>query len=395
MDWRAAFSTSGSVVTGDLGVSCEIAVVGAGITGLSSALALARAGVGPVVVVERSGVGAEASGVQPGGVRQQWSTRVNCLLARESADYFRNLGDHLDASVSPVLESCGYIFLAHSAKQLDRLTADVAVQNAAGVPSVILTPDQAADVVPDLTIDSIVGAAWCSEDGYFDRPQSVVEAFAQAAEREGVSIVIAQVEELRSANEGWTLVLADGRKLFAPAVVIATGCDAPAMVAPLGIELPIRKDPRYLFLSEPIRERLLEPLVVSGERAFAAKQLANGRVLASDLTAYGESAPDSDARRKTIREHIEQLLPRLQYVSLPVVVEGTYDTTPDHQPVVAEFDSGLWVSAGFSGHGFMLAPAIARRLAAAIAGGSDDDLLSAFSHERFSLPELVYESAVV
>jgi sarcosine oxidase subunit beta len=78
-----------------------------------------------------------------------------------------------------------------------------------------------------------------------------------------------------------------------------------------------------------------------------------------------------------------------------VVVEGTYDTTPDHQPVVAEFDSGLWVSAGFSGHGFMLAPAIARRLAAAIAGGSDDDLLSAFSHERFSLPELVYESAVV
>ncbi len=49
------------------------------------------------------------------------------------------------------------------------------------------------------------------------------------------------------------------------------------------LELPIRKEPRYLFFSAPIAERLLEPLVVAPERRFAAKHLADGRVLASDL----------------------------------------------------------------------------------------------------------------
>ncbi len=383
------------VLTANALVGYEVAVVGAGITGLSSALELARRGIGPVVVIERTGIAAEASGVQPGGVRQQWGTRVNCLLARESAEYYRDLPGRLESPLDPVLEACGYIFLAHSEPQLQRLRADVDLQNAAGVPSSILTPTQAAAVVPDLRITSVTGAAWCSEDGYFDRPQSVVEAYAQAAERAGVSIVIADVTNVRSAAHGWTLELSDGSALSAPKVVIAAGSDAPPLTAPLGIELPIRKDRRFLFLSEPIRERLLEPLVVSAERAFAAKQLANGRVLASDLTADGEDAPTVDDRRRAIREHIDELLPRLQYVSLPVVVEGVYDTTPDNQPLVAEIDADLWVSAGYSGHGFMLAPAISRRLAAAIGGEPIDDLLSAFALTRFSDPQLVYETAVV
>ena len=60
-----------------------MAVVGAGITGLAVARELRERGV-EALVLERSGVGAGASGVQPGGVRQQWGTRVNCLLARDS-----------------------------------------------------------------------------------------------------------------------------------------------------------------------------------------------------------------------------------------------------------------------------------------------------------------------
>ena len=83
-------------------------------------------------------------------------------------------------------------------------------------------------------------------------------------------------------------------------MVAATGYDTPALLAPLGYALPIEKEPRYLFLSEPIRERLLEPLVVTTERAFAAKQLANGRVLASDLAA--DPADGGGPRRLAARD---------------------------------------------------------------------------------------------
>jgi sarcosine oxidase subunit beta len=72
-------------------------------------------------------------------------------------------------------------------------------------------------------------------------------------------------------------------------------------------------------------------------------------------------------------------------VSFPVLSSGLYDLTPDRQPLVGEVAGrpGLWLAAGFSGHGFMLAPAVARRLAAAIVGDPVDDLLSAFAPDRF------------
>src|SRR4029079_19744288 len=106
--------------------------------------------------------------------------------------------------------------------------------------------------------------------------------------------------------------------------------------------------------------RLLEPLVISGELRFAAKQLANGRVLASDLGAAGDPAEHAAAGRATIARGIRDLLPELTYVSFPVLSSGLYDLTPDRQPLVGEVAArqGLWLAAGLSGHGFMIAPTI-------------------------------------
>src|SRR3981189_2015440 len=105
----------------------EVVVVGAGITGLSVAPHLAEAGVKPLVV-ERSGVSAGASGVQPGGVRQQWSTPLNCRLARESASFFADLPSRLDSTLPLGFARCGYAFLAHSEDRLTQLSDAVALQ---------------------------------------------------------------------------------------------------------------------------------------------------------------------------------------------------------------------------------------------------------------------------
>src|SRR3954468_4369854 len=121
----------------------RVGVIGAGITGLSIAFNLAERGA-DVTIYERTGVGAEASGVQPGGVRQQWGTRVNCELARESVVFYRNVAERLEARTRPRLEECGYVFLAHSPERLRTLAADVVLQNEIGVPSRILRPAELA-----------------------------------------------------------------------------------------------------------------------------------------------------------------------------------------------------------------------------------------------------------
>jgi sarcosine oxidase subunit beta len=361
----------------------DVAVVGAGVTGLAVARELAARGVG-VAVIERERIAAGASGVQPGGVRQQWGTQVACRLARESVAFWREANERLDPRVPLELRACGYLFVAESDHTLERLRTNVALQNEEGIGSRIVGPDEAAALVPGLEPSALTGAAWCAEDGYFDRPQAVVEAFAT-----GLDVQYADVAELRRDGGGWVV-----GPVAAETVVVAAGADTPALVAPHGVELPITREDRYLFFSEPIHERLLEPLVVAAERGFAAKQLADGRVLASDLRARGNAESGRELWRATIRNASETLLPQLTHVSYPLLAGGVYDVTPDHQPILGPVADGLLIAAGFSGHGFMIAPAVARITADAVMG-ERDPVLDVLGADRFAAGRLVSEPQLV
>jgi sarcosine oxidase, subunit beta len=359
----------------------SIVVVGAGISGLSIALQLLERGLGPVTVVERAGIGAGASGIQPGGVRRQWSTRGNCLMASESHAFYREFAERFDTRAQARFDPCGYVFLADTKTTLAGLEAGVALQQELGIPSVLLAPEEVAAVVPGLEPEGLTGGATCAEDGYFDRPQAVVEAFAEVVRTLGGAIELAEVREIEREGDGWRLA-----GLRADAVVVAAGAASRALLAPLGFELPIVEEPRTLFLSEPIRERLLEPLVIAVDRGIAAKQLADGRVLASDLRA---------AARSRLREELDRLLPILRYVSLPIVATGMYDMTPDGQPIIDRLEDGLWVAAGFSGHGFMVAPSTGSAVADGLLGLELPEWHETVRADRFGAAEAAAETQVI
>ena len=330
----------------------KVIVVGAGVTGLAVARRLLEQGA-HVRVVDRTGVGAGASGVQPGGVRRQWATESNCLLAQESYDaYVEDGGARFTA--------CGYAFVAHTEARLAELEDAVALQQRLGIPSAILSPAEIAAVVPDLDPSGIAGAAWCAADGYFDRAQAPLEALAR-----GIEVEREEVETL------------DG--FDADAVVVAAGYESAALLATIGIDVPITPEARHLFFSAPIAERILDPLVIASELGFAAKQLADGRVLASDLRGAG--GPED--WRRTIRAGFASLLPRLEPIAFSELVTGVYDVTPDHDPILGRVADGVWLAAGFSGHGFMLAPAVGRLIAESVLG-RDDPLLASYSLSRFA-----------
>lgn len=376
----------------------DVAVVGGGIVGLSTALALAEEHAGRIVVFERSGVNAGASGVQPGGVRQQWSTRLNVALAQESLAELKALPDRIPEFAEQLrFTACGYVFAASSSETLAGLTRSVELQNALRVRSQLLTTDQLVDLVPGLDGSRIVGGSACPDDGYFDHAQGVVEAVAAGARRAGAGLEVVDVERLELRSGGWILHMRDGRSVNAGTVVVAAHIDTAALLRPLGVELPLEAEDRFLFFSEPIRERLVEPLFVAVDWHFAAKHLANGRVLASDLTAAGDPEDGVDTWRKSMRHTIEHLLPILSYVEFPVLARGLYDMTPDAQPIVGPVPGleGLWVATGFNGRGFMLAPAVGRRLARQIVHGREDDLLAELRLERFEHAVAEVEGQVV
>jgi len=98
-----------------------------------------------------------------------------------------------------------------------------------------------------------------------------------------------------------------------------------------------------------------------------------------------------------VRAAARELLPILEYVTYPILVEGFYDVTPDHQPLVGELPGydGLFVAAGFSGHGFMIAPAVGRIVADLALDGARDSALDSFALDRFERGDLIPELQIV
>src|SRR5690349_7350940 len=248
----------------------SVTVVGAGISGLSIAFHLLERGLTPLTVLDRAGVGAGASGVQPGGVRQQWGSVANCLIARESHAVYQRLPERLGVPVEARFDACGYLFLADRPETLAQLEANVAVQHRAGVPSTLLEAGDIEALVPGLRAEAVAGGAYCGEDGYFDRPQAVVAAFADAARRLGARIERADVRAVLADGSGWR-VETEGAPHRSEIVVVAASTDTVRLVAPLGVTLPIVHEPRYLLLGEPRADRVLEPLVIAADRGVAAK----------------------------------------------------------------------------------------------------------------------------
>jgi sarcosine oxidase subunit beta len=129
---------------------------------------------------------------------------------------------------------------------------------------------------------------------------------------------------------------------------------------------------------------MMPPLMVALERGFAGKQLRNGVFYIGWL---GETSECDDlAFSEQALTRGATFLPLLASIPVRRVITGYYDSTPDHRPILGGISGldGFYLAAGFSGHGFMLAPAVGEIMAGLIAGSTIDPLLQEFSLQRFT-----------
>ncbi len=141
------------------------------------------------------------------------------------------------------------------------------------------------------------------------------------------------------------------------------------------------------YLMVPYAPAVMAPLVVAPERAFAGKQLRNGVFYLGWLAETPES-DDLAFTERTLRAGTS-LLPALADLPVRRVLGGWYDTTPDRRPILGRVlgprgGAGLFVAAGFSGHGFMIAPAVGELLAAAVTDQPCGLPAGSFALDRFA-----------
>jgi sarcosine oxidase, subunit beta len=352
----------------------RIVVAGAGAMGASIAYHLALAGADDVVLAERHTVAAGASGKAMGGIRQQFSTEAEVLLARESIRFFEELGP-------PFFDQVGYLFLATTEPGLTALATRQEVQRTLGVPVEALGPDAVRELVPGVATDDVLGASYCASDGTGD-PAAVTQELVRRAVELGV-----ELSEGTAAEE-----------LEADVVVVACGARSAEVGAALGVELPVRPLARQLLLTTPLTdlpERL--PMTVESETGFHFRRRGDALVLAmSDAKprwGFDESV-DESVYGDRLGRLTRRFLPAAK-AQIERGWAGLYDMTPDAHPVIGPVADGVYAACGFSGHGFMQSPAVGKAVAEELLTGSSTLDLSPYRLERFAAGAVFAEEVVL
>jgi sarcosine oxidase subunit beta len=336
----------------------RVVVAGAGAIGASIAYHLALRGADDVVLADSGEIAGGATGKAMGGVRQQFTTEAEVLLARSSVRLFEELG-------APLFEQVGYLFLATTNAGLAELDERRLAQALLGVP--VESVD--ASLVEGLRADDVLGATICREDGIAD-PTGVTRELVRRAAALGVDV--------RERT--------DALALEADTLVVACGSGSPAVAAARGVELPIRPLVRQLADVGPVAGIARDLPMTIEENGFHFR-----RVGADTLRlAMGEPEPRWDGPAEVRddlvqdwRDRLAARYPRAAGAPLQRAWAGFYDMTPDAHPIIGLVADGVYAACGFSGHGFMQSPAVGDAVAAELLGETPPFDLSPYRLERF------------
>ena len=369
-----------------LPAEAEIAIIGAGVMGLALAYNLALLGQRRVVVLDAHYLAWGASGRNGGGVRQQWSTEINIRLMQESVELCAGFARELGINVW--MRRGGYLFLARTAASRARLEKNVALQNRCDVPTRLITPAEARGIVPELDVEGFQAACYNATDGIVF-PWPFVWGYARAAAKRGVTIhTSTPVEAIEPGPGGFRVRTLKGT-VRAERVVCAAGAWSPAVARLAGVALPDWPVRHEILSTEPLKP-FLKPMVSVLETGLYFSQSLRGELVGGITLPEPRQTEVHLGSRLTFLEAMArglvEVMPLLGDVKVVRQWAGPYDMSPDGNPLCGEAPAlpGFYVCCGFEGHGFMMAPVVARHYAHYLTGEAPHPLFAAWRVGRFT-----------
>jgi sarcosine oxidase subunit beta len=364
----------------------EVAIIGGGIMGASTAYHLAKKGCTNVILLEKDLLAQASTGLSAGGIRQQFSHPANIRLSQEAVRVFERFEEEFGVDME--FRQVGYLFLAQSENVWQEFLTNVEIQKRHNVPVEALLPDEIKHRWPYLNVEDLRGGTFCAEDGYAD-PYMAAMGFANAARRLGVRIE-EQTEVIGIRIEGGRVrgVETTRGPVSAPVVIDVAGPWGGQVARLAGYDLPVKPYRRQVFVTkafEPIPKPV--PMILDIEPAFYFRGEGPGVLM-------GMSDPDEPssfnlnwdyAFLEKVIDNAFHRAPILEEAEIGRGWGGLYAITPDDNPIIGALPGaeGLFCAIGFSGHGFQQAPTVGRILSELILDGATDFDLSPFAHDRF------------
>ncbi|HWK27173.1 MAG TPA: FAD-binding oxidoreductase [Solirubrobacter sp.] len=344
----------------DLPASTDVVIVGGGVMGASAAFHLAEAGA-RVVLVERDELGSGSTSRAAGGVRAQFSDALNVQIAQRSLAAFRDFERRPGWDID--LKQVGYLFVLTREADVARFERDIELQRAHGVPSELLTPDQARELCPLLAGADILAAAFSPDDGHAT-PEAVVQGYAFAARAHGAHIEphceVLDIEQRDGAIEA---VLTSRGTIRTNTVICTAGPWSRACGRMVGVDLPVTPVRRQILFTEPMPGLPPTlPMTIDFSSTFYFHREGPGLLLGMSPPgeAPGFNLERSDDWVPDLIAIAERRAPRIAEVGIRGGWAGLYEMSPDHNAIIGEAPqvSRFLYATGFSGHGFLQGPAV-------------------------------------
>jgi dimethylglycine dehydrogenase len=373
-------ATAGPEIIAAMRDQYRVVIIGGGIVGTSAAYHLALRGITDILLVERDRLTAGSSWHAAGGFHAFNPDRRIADLQRYTIERYPLI--EAESGQALGMKLSGGIELAGTAERFRLLRGELSHFRAKGdTQAHLLTPDEAAKLVPIVNPKGLHGALFLSEEGNLD-PVGATMAYATAAKARGVEIVQGnRVTALaRRKDGGWTVTTEKG-DVIAEHVVNAAGLWARRVGRMAGVEHPVTPFAHHYLVTDEIPEIAAYkgpmPAVTDLEGFTYLHREGNGVVLGvyeTDMRHWSTDGAPWDFGMQLLPEEIDRISPELQlaFERFPSIAEagvkrwvcGPFTATPDGNPLVGPIDGvpGYWaacgVFAGFSqcaGVGLVLA----------------------------------------
>jgi len=361
----------------------DTVIIGGGIAGSSIALRLAEKGQ-KVILLEKGRVGEEASGRNGGGVRQQDRDPAELPLAMEAIKIWANMEDELDCDIG--YRRGGNLLVVRSEEQLEVQSKIANREKTTGLGVEILAPADTRRLTPTIPEAlEIFGGKYCPTDGSAN-PLLVVKAICRSARRIGVRIKEYEpVKRLQTESGRVKAAVTDSGEYYGSVFVNAAGPWARGLCNTIGLDFPMAIKKARLLVTEALPPMVDQFVMMD---ALYYRQTLEGNVHIGPSTPYPMNGFDKSAVLQDFAEigkWLNPLMPFLKNANIIRAFAGVIHYTPDAVAIIdkAPGFENLFLTAGFSGHGFCLGPIVGKLMAEWIVEGQTSMDLTALRWNRF------------
>jgi len=371
---------------------------------VATAFFLGERGETDVVLVEQSWLGSGTTKGGLGGIRHQFVDELDVRLSQVATEFWRDFESFTSSAHD--FEQNGYLFVAETADGMAALRAPMPLYERLGVEVEMVGPQRIARLVPGIRTDDLKGGRFGARDGY-GVPVDALAGFAAAAALEGVRLVEhVRVDALITENGRVIGARTNDGEIRADRVLLATGAWTAPLAATAGVRVPIWPYRRSIMeAAGPFPKLASIPLVIEWEAGLhfrpkgAAQRFAMPNLTADGAIEKGPAAPppsfDAPALDSAdvppqfeswVKARGARRMEPFAHLKITDRWSCNYEMTPDEHPIVGAVPGtpGLYIAAGFSGHGFMHTPATAQLIVEELLDGKATTLdIADLSIERF------------